>query len=142
MVKKVLEYSTITKGLIVMDNKIFQDIYDLIAPLLPRKWSNIVFYAGYANNSYSMKFYYKDGKGKFVDCFNVLNASNSKLINTFIKINKILSANRYNNNQDKFWSVFTMTIDSKGAMKTFFDYVDHSEDLIAYEREWAKKYLH
>lgn len=34
-----------------------------------------------------------------------------------------------------------MTVESDGRMKTEFDYGDHSEDLIAYEAEWKKKYL-
>ena len=37
------------------------------------------------------------------------------------------------------WTIFTMTVNEDGNMQAEFDYGDHSEDLISYEREWKKK---
>ena len=34
-----------------------------------------------------------------------------------------------------------MTVDSEGKMKLDFDYTDISNDVIAYEEQWKKKYL-
>lgn len=34
-----------------------------------------------------------------------------------------------------------MQVDSDGNMRTEFDYIDHTEDMVSYEREWKERYL-
>ena len=87
-----------------------------------------------------MKFYAKLND-EYIDCFSFKGVSKATLIKLFMKIDKILKSERDKIKKKDKWTVFTMSVDSNGAMKTFFDYNDHSEDMIAFEKEWQKKYL-
>lgn len=124
-----------------MNKMVFQEVFDLIQDFLPNNWKKTVLFVGYTKGSYSMKFYCGMNKDEFVDCFNLEGASKSNLIKLFMKIDKILSKERESLDDKNRWSVLTMIIDSNGNMKTEFDYEDHSEDLISYEKAWKKKYL-
>lgn len=123
-----------------MENSLFQSVFDLIQDYLPDNWEKMVLFAGYTTGSYSMKFYSKQNE-KFVDCFSFDGVTKSDLIKLFMKIDKLLKAERNRLSGKDKWTVFTMSIDNKGAMKTYFDYQDHSEDMIAFEKEWKKKFL-
>lgn len=124
-----------------MDEKLFQGVFDKIQDYLPAEWNKVVFFAGYTNGSYSMKFYSKDMGESFIDCFSLPGITKAKLIKTFMDIDKILSKERVGLESEAKWTVFTMIVDAEGNMKTYFDYMNHSEDMISYEKEWKKKYL-
>ena len=123
------------------DKKIFQNVFAIISEFLPEGWDRMVFFAGYTEGSYSMKFYSKAGKDKYVDCFSFPGVSKASLLKAFRKIDANLSKNRKELGKNNAWTIFTMVVDKNGKMKIDFDYDDHSEDMIAYEKEWAKKYL-
>lgn len=123
-----------------MDEKIFQDVFDIVADFLPKDWDRMVFFAGYTEGSYSMKFYSKAEKGEYVDCFNLPGASKAKLVKAFMEIDKIVSKSRKEQGVNN-WTVFSMSVDSNGKMKTNFEYDDHSEDMVAYEKKWTEKHL-
>lgn len=123
-----------------MDNKIFQKVFDNISAFLPQGWKNVVYFAGYTEGSYSMKFYSKNGEGKYIDCFNMPGVTKAALIKAFMNIDKVLSKERKSLGEKK-WTVFTMKVDSEGHMKTSFEYEDHSEDMVSYESKWRSKYL-
>lgn len=125
----------------MMSEKVFQEIFDKLQEVIPADWKRIVFYAGYTSGSYSMKFYIDCGDGIYVDCFSQKDINRAKLIKLFMDIDKILVPIRNSLSDDSKWSVFTMLVDEKGNMKTEFDYTDISENLIAYEQEWKKKYI-
>lgn len=124
----------------MMDNNLFQNVFDLIRDYLPDGWEKTVLFVGYTTGSYSMKFYAKTNSD-YIDCFSFADVSKADLIKLFMKIDKVLNAEREKLTGKDKWTVFTMSVDSTGAMKTFFDYDDHSEDMIAFEKEWKKKYL-
>lgn len=123
-----------------MDENIFQNVWDKLQDVLPEEWKKVIFYAGYMTGSYSMKFYTYFDDGSYKDCFSLPNVEQMQLISLFMDIDKILSKERKALGNEK-WTVFTMVVDDKGNMKTDFDYTDISENAIAYEREWKKKYL-
>ena len=123
-----------------MNDKMFQDVFDIVYDFLPNGWERMVFFAGYTKGSYSMKFYSKVGNGDYVDCFSIPGVSKTELIKAFVRIDKVLSENR-SQLGDKTWNIFTMVVRSDGTMKTDFEYEDHSEDMIAYEKQWKDKYL-
>jgi len=56
-------------------------------------------------------------------------------------IDKILAEERMSLDEKNRWTVFTMQVDSDGNMRTEFDYIDHTEDMVSYEREWKERYL-
>ena len=78
-----------------------------------------------------MKFYAKLND-EYIDCFSFEGVSKATLIKLFMKIDKVLKSERDKLSEKDKWTVFTMSVDSNGAMKTFFDYNDHSEDMIAF----------
>lgn len=124
----------------MMENNIFQNVFDLIQDYLPDGWNKTVLFVGYTTGSYTMKFYTKINSD-YIDCFRFEGVAKTDLIKTFMKIDTLLKAERNRLPEKDKWTIFTMSVDSTGAMKTFFDYEDHSEDMIAFEKEWEKKYL-
>lgn len=124
-----------------MNEKIFQEVFDLLRDFLPQNWTKTILFAGYTKGSYSMKYYCRTGNGTFTDCFILGGVSRADLLKLFVNINKILSKERMSLDDKNRWSILTMIVDDDGKMKTEFDYDDHSEDMLAYEKEWKKKYL-
>lgn len=124
-----------------MEDSVYQTVFDKIIEFLPEGWKKAVFFAGYTDGSYTMKFYFEDGNKTYTDCFNMSGASKAKLVKLFMEIDKALSAQRKEQGADKTWTVFTMIVDSNGHMEADYDYDDHSKDMIAYEEKWEAKYL-
>lgn len=124
-----------------MNNEKFQIIFDMIQPMLPEKWNKMALYVAYTSGSYSMKVYTADEKGIYTDCFSVKGINKAKLIKLFMDIDKVLAPVRDALEDNSKWSVMTMLVDSKGKMKTEFDYSDISKTSIAYEQSWRDKYL-
>ena len=99
-----------------------------------------VLFVGYTAGSYSMKFYAKTNS-RYIDCFSFAGVSKNDLAKLFKKIDRVLKTERDKLTEKNKWTVLTMIVDSTGAMKTFFEYDDHSDDMIAYKKKWKKKYL-
>ncbi len=125
-----------------MEDKLFQRIFGVLEPVLPKYWKKLVFFAGYTEESYTMKYYVKDDKDKYTDCFEQNVISRAQLIKIFMDINKMIMVERGKLDDKSKWSVMTMIVDADGNMKTEFDYSDISEDSIGYEQNWRKKYIH
>lgn len=124
-----------------MNDSIFQTVFDYLQALLPEPWKKLVFYAGYPAGSYSMKFYVDSGNGYYIDCFNIPGLNKGQFVSTFVNINRVLSSERDKLPAPNRWNVFTMIVDSNGAMCTDFDYTNIDENAIDYERKWQEKYL-
>lgn len=125
-----------------MNENIFQEVFDLLQGFMPQNWTKTILFAGYTEGSYSMKYYCRTENGTFTDCFSIDGVSRADLLKLFVNIDKILFKERASLDDNRRWSVLTMIIDSDGKMRTEFDYDDHSEDMLAYEKEWKKKYLY
>ena len=123
-----------------MQNDLFQNVFDLLLDFLSEQWDTVIFFAGYTNGSYSMKFYIKDEQGQYKDCFE-LGFENIQLVKLFMAIDRVLTKERNNLEDKSRWNVLSMNIKSNGNMKTDFDYSDISENSIKYEENWKKKYL-
>ena len=124
----------------IMDNKIFQEVFDILQSVLPTKWEKVCFFVGYTEGSYTMK-YYTYNNGIYVDCFSQEEISRTRLIKVFMSIDKLLSPEREKLDEEHRWTVMTMIVGADGSMKSEFDYKDISESAIQYEREWESKYL-
>ncbi|MGP1568583.1 MAG: immunity protein YezG family protein [Peptoanaerobacter stomatis] len=124
-----------------MNNQTFQNIFDILEPVLPKEWENMILFIAYTKGSYTMKYYTCDNKRAYVDCFKSSEVDRNKLIKLFIKIDKILSEERNLLEEKDKWTVMTMIVDSDGKMKSEFDYEDISENFIEYEKEWKEKYI-
>lgn len=123
--------------MIKMDEKTLQFVFDSILPYLPEGWKHVVFYAEYAQGSYSMRFYSECGDKHYTDCFSLPGASRTTLMKAFIDIDKALAESRKENH----WTVFTLSVASDGKMQTDLDYTNHSEDMISFKAKWENKYL-
>ncbi len=124
-----------------MNDKIFQNIFDRLQYYLPEAWKKVIYFAGYTEGSYSMKFYIQDEKGEYTDCFHLQGVSKGQLVKVFMDIDKVLSKEREKLDDKHKWLSFTMIVEENGAMKTDFDYEDCSDDVISYEKSWKEKYL-
>ncbi len=124
-----------------MNESVYQEVFDLVQDYLPEEWTSIVLFVGYTEGSYSMKYYVKDNDNDYIDCFKLNNTSRTELIKLFIEIDEILSKERELLDRKNKWTIMTFMVDNTGKMKAEFEYDDHSEDLISYERKWRDKYL-
>ena len=123
-----------------MNEKIFQEVFDLVYPVLPEDWEKLCFFAEYEVDGFTIKFYCKI-KGTYIDCYHMDTISMGDLLRLFFAIAEVLSKERASLDDKNRWTVLTMRVESNGRMRADFDYEDHSEDIISFEREWEKKYL-
>ncbi len=123
----------------MMNEKVYQTVFNTIAPLLPEDWDKLVVYLEYGEDSYSFSFFYSDGK-KYVKCFDIPTISEETLFSAFKKIDQIVTHER-DKIKGELWSNMTMVIDSDGNMHTDFDYTDLSSGTYQYKKAWKKKYL-
>ena len=82
--------------------------------------------------------FYVTAEGKTVKCFDLPYIDESKLLDAFSRIDKIIGPER-KNEADK-WTNMTLVIE-EGKFKADFDYTDLSKGSFAYKREWKKKYI-
>ena len=130
-------YLKMEEEIAMMQDKIYQQIYNEVDSFLPNKWNKLVVYIEYGADSYSMSFYVT-AEGKTVKCFDLPYIDESKLLDAFSRIDKIVGPER-DNEADK-WSNMTLVIEDE-SFKADFDYTDLSKGSFAYKREWKKKYL-
>ncbi len=123
----------------MMNEKVYQAVLDTIEPLLPDKWSKLVVYLEYGEDSYSFSFFYNDGK-KYIKCFDVPGISEKALFSIFKKIDQIVAPERSKCKAD-LWSNLTMVVDAAGNMRTDIDYTDLSSGTYQFRKAWKKKYL-
>lgn len=126
-----------------MNNDMFQKIFDILIDFLPENWSKLAYMAEFYEGSYSMKFYVKTQNTDYISCLDMENFDNNKFIIKTIELNKIISENRLQLNEDKRWNAMAMIVDSNGKMTTDFDYANANEidDMIDYQINWEKKHL-
>lgn len=121
----------------MMNDKIYQIIFDEISKFLPTEWTKVVIYLEFGEDAYSFSFYVKTD-GEYIKCFD-LPVSESELFKSFSAIEKAVSKER--SKISKTWSNMTMVVDFKGSMKTDFDYTDLSRGNYQYKKAWKNQYL-
>lgn len=123
----------------MMNEKVYQEIFDIIVPMVPEKWFKLVVYLEYGDNSYSFSFYYKGDNG-YIKCYDIPNISDDTLFTAFKKIDEVVTTERKKTDGD-LWSNMTMIVDADGNMHTDFDYTDLSAGTYQFVKDWKKKYL-
>lgn len=110
-----------------------QKVFDIISDVLPNEWKKAVFVAYYLpiDSSYTMKLFYQDSTGKYVQ---------KKSFKLF-EIDKILTKVRKKLDKKHKWYGMTLVVTNDGHMKLNYDYEDHSENMFGYEENWMKRYL-
>lgn len=122
----------------MMNEKVYQHIYNQIEVFLPDDWDKLVIYLEYGAASYSMAFYVKEND-KYTKCYDLNGAPEKKLYSAFSKIDKVVASERAK--EKKLWSNMTLVIDAAGKMKAHFDYTDLSKGSYQYSKQWKKTYL-
>lgn len=124
----------------MMDESIYQDIYDIIANTLPDEWKKVVLYMNYSEGSYSIKYYVKNKFNQYKDCYSLEGVSKTGLIKIFIEINKIIAPERNVLSEKDKWSVMTLTIEKTGSFNVEYEY-GLMESMFESEAAWERKYL-
>lgn len=123
----------------MINEKIYQGIYDELSKYLASGWEKLVVYLEYGNASYSFSFYVKTKEG-YVKCYDLPDVSEKALDSSFKKIDKLVSKER-NKDKDELWSNMTMIVTTSGDMHADLDYTDLSEGTYQFKKDWKKKYL-
>ena len=124
----------------MMNNELFQNVFDKIQDGLTEDWDKVVIYIAYYAGSYTMKYYVKEGKEGYIDCYNIPGITNAKLVKLFMSLDKIISPEEKKLGAKK-WTVMTMIVTADGDFKSEFDYSDINDNSLEYEESWQKKYL-
>ena len=124
-----------------MERELYQKIWDAIAGTLPENWESVIFYVEYIGKSYEMKYYVSTPEQKNISCFQLGTVGRMDLIRRFMQIDRAVSVVRAALDEEKRWTVLTLTVDKNGHFKAYYDYCDLSEDTLGYEQQWKKKYL-
>ena len=123
----------------MINNKIFQAVFDEVSVFLPTNWEKTVIQLEYGEASYTFSFYVRMN-GKYTKCFDLPLVDEDALMRAFRRIDCQVSRERKQENGD-LWTVMTMIVENSGKMHTDFDYEDHSENAYQYSKDWKKKYL-
>ena len=123
----------------MINEKIYQGIYDELSKYLIFGWEKLVIYLEYGNASYSFSFYVKTKEG-YVKCYDLPDVSEKALGASFKKIDKMVSKER-NKDKDALWSNMTMIVTEAGDMHADLDYTDLSEGTYQFKKAWKNKYL-
>ena len=123
----------------MMNEKIYQAIFDELSKYLTAEWDKLIVYLEYGNASYSFAFYIQAGD-KYIKCYDIPDISEKELAMSFSNIDKYISKERSMENE-KLWTNMTMTVTKTGQMHTDFDYTDLSEGTYQFKKNWKKKYL-
>ena len=93
-----------------MSNEIYQNIFNILQPVLPEGWKKLILFAGYTAGSYTMKYYIVDENDNYIDCFQQSGVSKAQLIKLFMNIDHIIRIKRNQLDSKNRWSVMTMII--------------------------------
>lgn len=122
----------------MLNNSIYQDIFDEISKYFSVDWEKTVIYLEYGEKSYTFSFYVKEN-GTYIKCYDLPGVSEDELYASFKAIDKLISPERAKNNN--LWTVMTMIVTKTGDMSADFDYSDISENAYQFMNSWKAKYL-
>lgn len=123
----------------MINDKVYQSIFDEVSEYLPNDWEKLVVYLEFGESSYSISFYVKE-HGNYTKCYDLSGISDEDLYQSFKRISKEVMQQR-NEISGQKWTNMTMVVERTGKMNVDFDYTDLSENAYQYSKKWKKKYL-
>lgn len=123
----------------MMNDRIYQLIFDKLEQYLPNSWDRLVVYLEHGEDSYSYSFFVKTDN-KYTKCYDLKGINEDDLMASFAQIEKAVAAERAES-KTELWSNMTMVVEATGKMKTAFDYTDLSSGSYQYKKNWKKAYL-
>lgn len=121
-----------------MNNEMFQQIYDAIAPLLPEDWKKVKMLAICSDYSSIVKFFIKNNENVYHDCFSLNHIDENTIMDCLDDIDDILSKERERLVDNKIWYTLTFAFDNEGNFESAFGYDDVTETSVDFERKWKK----
>ena len=109
----------------MINEKIYQNIYDELEGFLIPRWDKLVIYLEYGKASYTFSFY--------------VNISEDEIMSSFERIDALLEKERVNDKEP--WTNMTIVIEKPNLMHADFDYTDLSNGTYQYKKDWKNKYL-
>lgn len=122
-----------------MMDEIYQEIYDILFPILPSEWEQIVVRGVFGKEGNEIKFFIRDNAGKYSDCFS-LGVEREKILQTSKLILSTLERLRQSSEKE-YWNVATIVINNDGDFNADFNY---SSDVLfdsKYDSAWRAHYL-
>ncbi|MBR4731137.1 MAG: DUF600 family protein [Lachnospiraceae bacterium] len=122
----------------MINEKIYQNIYDELEGFLIPRWDKLVIYLEYGKASYTFSFYVKIN-GNYIKCYDLPNISEDEIMSSFERIDALLEKERVNDKEP--WTNMTIVIEKPNLMHADFDYTDLSNGTYQYKKDWKNKYL-
>ena len=123
----------------MMNDRIYQEIYDEISSSILPNCEWVVIYLEYGEESYSYSFYEKIDS-EYMNGYDLPGVSEKKIDDTFKRIDKMIMRER-KKEKAELWSNMTLSISKSGDVRADFDYTDLSDGNYQYKKDWKKKYL-
>lgn len=117
----------------------YQQVIECVKQYLPANWKKIALFYWFVDDVVAFDLYIDSGKG-FV-MYRDMGMSRQTGIDIFVKLQKVMKANRKSLKESEQWTAFAMKVDSNGKFTVNYDYEYAGEDLIEYEDTWVKKHL-
>lgn len=124
------------------EQTMFPGIVSILERTLPDDWNTVIFYAKYSDDAFSIEYYVKMRQSNsFIKCFSIPGIERAALLNDFIEIDKVISAERESLDQSKRWSSMTLVLQASGKFRVDYGYDNLDESPYLKKQEWKKKYL-
>lgn len=120
----------------------YENLFEILTTILPKKWSKAILFAIYDGNSYIMKYYFKKGaKDTYRDGETANIATDKKIINAFLEIDKEISVVRDSLNSKDKWTIMVIEYTNDKTFRVAFDYVDVQERELEILETLEEKYI-
>ena len=124
----------------MMQNKLFEILFNEVGRYLPEGWDSLVFYLEYGADSYAYNLYLLKNDD-YENILNLLNVKIKDVQESIRRIDEIVSSYR-DSTKGELWTNLTMVIHSDGHIYSFdYDYTDLTDCAYSYKKKWKKKYL-
>lgn len=123
----------------MIDEKIYQKIFDELYTYLTPDWEKLVVYLEYGEGSYSFSFYEKVKSG-YRNGYDLPDVTEKEIDSSFRRIDKLILRER-KKETNELWTNMTMVVTKTGTMRADFDYTDLSEGTYQFKKKWKQKYL-
>lgn len=117
----------------------YQQVFECVKQYLPANWKKIALFYWFVDEVVAFDLYIDSGKG-FV-MYRDMGMSRQTGVDIFVKLQKVMKANRKSLKESEQWTAFAMKVDSNNKFTVNYDYEYAGEDLIEYEDAWVKKHL-
>lgn len=117
----------------------YQQVFECVKKYLPANWKKIALFYWFVDEVVAFDLYIDSGKG-FV-MYRDMGMSRQTGVDIFVKLQKLMKANRKSLKESEQWTAFAMKVDSNDKFTVNYDYEYAGEDLIEYEDAWVKKHL-